>query len=85
MCIRDRFYDIGEPFKITDVYKLLNNIPSVLDVKDVLVEPIIGTAYSDFSLDYETLISRDGRRLIPPNDVVFEIKYPLSDIDGEVL
>jgi hypothetical protein len=79
------FYDIGEPFKITDVYKLLNNIPSVLDVKDVLVEPITGTAYSDFSLDYETLISRDGRRLIPPNDVVFEIKYPLSDIDGEVL
>jgi hypothetical protein len=81
----NNMFDIGEPFKITDVYKLLNNIPSVLDVKDVTVLPVSGVEYSAFELDYQTLISNDGRQLIPPKNVIFEVKYPLTDIDGELL
>jgi hypothetical protein len=81
----NNMYDIGEPFKITDIYKLLNNVPSVLDVKDVTVLPVTGVEYSAFDLDYQTLISNDGRQLIPPKDVIFELKYPLTDIDGEIL
>ena len=81
----NNYHEIGEPFLITNIYKLLNNIPAVLDVKDVIVQPVTGLTYSDYSEDYETLISRDGRQLIPPRDVVFEVKYPLSDIDGEIL
>ena len=30
-------------------------------------------------------VSPDGRYLIPPEDVVFEIKYPSVDITGEVI
>ena len=33
----DNYYDIGEPFKISDIYKILNNIPSVIDTKMVTV------------------------------------------------
>jgi hypothetical protein len=81
----DYYYDVGEPFKITDVYKLLNNISSVVDTKDVQVTPKIGTLYSDFGVSFEDLISDDGRYLIPPDDAVFEIKFPSLDITGEII
>lgn len=80
-----RYFEIGEPFPITDVYKLLNNLPSVTDVKDVTVNPIGGGAYSGFTLPYNQLISNAGRYLVPPSDVIFEIRYPSTDINGEVL
>ena len=82
---RNSFFDIGEPFKITDLYKLLNNINQVLDTKDITVVPKFGTGYSDFSVPFEDLISDDGRYLVPPEDTLFEIKYPAADITGEVL
>tara|TARA_R110000824_G_scaffold11622_2_gene50907 strand:+ start:10151 stop:11944 length:1794 start_codon:yes stop_codon:yes gene_type:complete len=81
----DNYYDIGEPFKITDVYKLLNNLPTILDVKDVIVQPTTGASYSDFFIPFEELISPDGRYLVPPSNVVFEIKFPVNDIDGEII
>ena len=81
----DKYYDIGEPFKITDVYKLLNAVPAVVDTKLVTVTQIFGSNYSNYSLSYDDLISHDGRYLIPPDDVVFEIKFPSADISGEVI
>ena len=80
-----RYFDIGEPFKISDVYKLLNNIPSVVDTKMVDVTQKIGSSYSNYQVPYEDLISNDGRYLIAPHDVVFEIKFPSADITGEVI
>ena len=80
-----RYFDIGEPLPITDIYKLLNNLPAVADVKDVVIEPVSGGAHSSFNLPYSQLVSNGGRYLVPPSDVVFEIRYPLTDIDGEVL
>ena len=80
-----RYFDIGEPFPITDVYKLLNNLPSVADEKDVTVNPIGGGSYSGFTLPYNQLISNAGRYLVAPSDVIFEIRYPSTDINGEVL
>ena len=62
----DNYYDIGEPFKISDIYKILNNIPSVIDTKMVTVTQKLGTNYSNFEVPYEDLISNDGRYLIPP-------------------
>ena len=61
----DNYYDIGEPFKISDIYKILNNIPSVIDTKMVTVTQKLGTNYSNFEVPYEDLISNDGRYLIP--------------------
>jgi hypothetical protein len=82
---KDNYYDIGEPFKITDIYKLLNNVPSVVDTKMVTVTQKIGSSYSNYDIAYEDLISSDGRYLIPPEDTVFELKFPSVDITGEVI
>ncbi len=81
----NRSFEIGEEFKISDVYKILNNLPGVLDTKDVTAEPVSGQNYSDFSLPFQQLISPDGRSLRVPSNVVFEVKFPLTDIDGEVI
>lgn len=81
----NRYYDFGEPFKITDVYKLLNNIPSVVDTKLVTVSQKQGFGYSSYSVSYDDMISKDGRYLIPPENTVFEIKFPSADINGEVI
>tara|TARA_R100000426_G_scaffold19771_1_gene17099 strand:+ start:12320 stop:14116 length:1797 start_codon:yes stop_codon:yes gene_type:complete len=78
-------YDIGEPFKITDVYKVLNNIPSVVDTKLVTVTQRLGSNYSNYDVAYNDLISDDGRYLIAPKDAIFEIKFLSSDITGEVI
>ena len=78
-------YDLGEPFKITNIYKLLNNLPSVVDTKNVEVTLADGAVYSSYQMPLETMFSHDGRYLIPPEDTAFEIKYPSSDIVGEVL
>jgi len=82
---KNYYYDIGEPFKISDIYKVLNNLPSVVDTKKVEVFPKNGSLYSNFGVSYDSLVSSDGRYLIPPEDVVFEIKYPSVDITGEVI
>jgi len=81
----NRYYDFGEPFKITDVYKLLNNIPSVVDTKIVTVTQKQGFGYSAYNVDYDDMISKDGRYLIPPENTVFEIKFPAADITGDVI
>lgn len=79
------YYDIGEPFKISDVYKLLNGVPTVVDTKTVNVFPKVGTNYSNFEVEFEDLISSDGRYLIPPKHAVFEIKFTAADINGEIV
>lgn len=81
----NNYYDIGEPFKITDVYKILNSIPTVVDTKIVEVTPKTGAAYSSYSAPYDELISNDGRYLIPPSHTVFELKFPSIDITGDVI
>jgi hypothetical protein len=78
-------YDIAEPFKISDVYKILNNVSTVVDTKNVEVTAKVGAGYSSFSIPFSQLISNDGRYLIPPEDAIFEIKFPTTDITGEVI
>jgi hypothetical protein len=80
----NNYFEIGEPFKITDVYRLLNGIPTVVDTKNVSVDVRTGIDYSGFTMPFEELISNDGRYLIPPEDAVFEIKFPTVDITGEI-
>ena len=79
------YYDFGEPFKITDVYKVLNNIPSVVDTKLVTVTQKFGTNYSNVDFNFDEMISNDGRHLIAPENAIFEVKFPSADITGEVI
>jgi hypothetical protein len=75
---------IGERFMITDVYKVLNATRGVADVISVSLVNKRGGIYTQTGMDIDTFLSADGRYLSCPDNVAFEIKYPLSDVKGTV-
>jgi hypothetical protein len=75
---------IGEPIYITDVYNYLNDVIGVIDVTKVEIVAKNGGLYSDVFIDIDELKSADGRYIMSPKNVAFEIKYPSSDITGAV-
>jgi hypothetical protein len=75
---------IGEAFFISDIYSILKNVQGVNDVKNVKVEQKNGVDYSDVFFDINRFMSRDGRYIEAPKNIIFEIKFPRSDIYGEV-
>jgi hypothetical protein len=75
---------IGEAFFISDIYSILKNVQGVNDVKNVKVEQKNGVDYSDVFFDVSRFMSRDGRYIEAPKNIIFEIKFPRSDIYGEV-
>ena len=76
--------DIGEDFFLSDVYDILKAVPGVVDVTKVSVVNKHGANYSSLSFDINSNISPDGRYLVIPKNVVYEIKYPNLDIRGAV-
>jgi hypothetical protein len=79
--------EIGEPFYITDVFTALKDVVGVVDVVNVRItnDKTLGGSYSDYSFDVYKNTSADGRRIEIPTDVIYEIKFPNSDIRGEIL
>mgnify|MGYP003148607292 CR=1 FL=1 len=77
-------YDIGEPLRVSDIFKTLKNVDGILDVISVTVDRKTGSAYSTFSYDVKGNTSPDGRLILAKENVIFEIKYPDSDIVGTV-
>jgi hypothetical protein len=77
-------YDIGEPVRISDMFAVLKNVDGILDIVSIGVERKTGALYSTFSYDVKGNTSPDGRLLLAKENVVFEIKYPDSDIVGTV-
>ena len=77
-------YDIGEPFRITDVWRVLKNITGLLDVKDVTVFKKEGQQYASSRFNIKDNLSPDGTLLRVPENVVLEIKYPNSDVIGSI-
>ena len=75
---------IGEAFFISDIYTLLKNVQGVNDVKSVKVEQKNGIDYSDVFFDVNRFMSRDGRYIEAPKNIIFEIRFPRSDIYGEI-
>ena len=76
--------DIGESFDISAVYSLLNSVPGVVDTVDVLVSLKSGGTYSDVYYDVEGNTSFDGRLVEFPEDYIWEVKFPNTDIKGSV-
>lgn len=75
---------IGQPFNIYDIYSLLNKVDGVSDIRNV---KIVNKNGSNYSSDYINLLrytSSDGRKIIPPYNVVLEVKFPNSDIIGSI-
>jgi hypothetical protein len=80
----ERKLEIGEPFSLTEVYSRLNKLDGIVDVTRVKLVQKTGTNYSDVGFDINDSYSDDGRYLIAPNNVIFEIKFPENDIKGTI-
>lgn len=81
--------DIGEPLFITDIYRELRKVDSIVDVVDVRIHHITGFQstrdYSELVFDVEAATSADGRFIEVPKNVIYEIRYPVFDIDGVII
>tara|TARA_A100001391_G_scaffold90846_1_gene59912 strand:+ start:453 stop:2267 length:1815 start_codon:yes stop_codon:yes gene_type:complete len=80
-----RSFEIGESLRIGDVFRVLKNIDGILDVVEVKFNNKLGNKYSSSGFDIAKNTSADGRLLTAPEDGVFEIKFPSSDIMGTIL
>lgn len=78
-------YEVGEPFSISDIYTVLKNSPSVLDALEVEVVVKSGGDHADSNFSIDDNISVDGRRINCPQDSIFEVKFPYTDIFGSVV
>ena len=74
--------NIGEPFYLTDVYKTLNAVNGVVDTKSVSVDQKTGDGYSSSQFSVSENLSKDGRYLSVPENVVLEIRDLDNDITG---
>lgn len=77
--------DIGSPFYITDIYKILNDVDGVVDVVDVRVERKVGSNYSTTFFNISDNTSFDRRYIMVPEDTILEVKFPSTDIQGAIV
>jgi hypothetical protein len=75
--------EIGEPFQITEIFRILKEVPEILDVVNIKVVNRAGSTYTNYSIDIDNYMSTEGRTLYVPKDVIWELKYE-SDITGTV-
>ena len=82
--LTQRKFDIGENFNIIEIYKSLKELEEVVDVLDVEIVSKFGSPYTDLFLSIDEALTSDGRTVVCPDNAVFEIKFPESDIKGTV-
>jgi len=75
---------MGQPFYISEIYKVLNDLPEVVDATSVVIVNKTGTAYSTAGYDVESNMTKDGRFIKVPENVILEVKFPEQDITGVV-
>jgi hypothetical protein len=76
--------NIGDALYISEIYKILNDVPGVTDTLNVEFINKAGGAYSNYIYVIEKNLSDDGRFLIVPEFAVGEVLFPRSDIFGVV-
>lgn len=77
--------NIGEPLYLTDIYKTLNAVPGVVDTKTVSVFQKTGEGYSSSQFPIFDSLSKDGRYLSVPDNIILEVRDLNNDITGVVL
>jgi len=80
-----RKFEFGEPLLFSDVFQALKNIPNILDVGEVKIIKRSGSQYSNVDFSIQRYTSADGRSIVPPEEFIFEVKIPSSDIRGTVI
>ena len=76
--------EIGEEINISRIYQILNSTPGVADTADVTILRKTTNRHSIVDISIEEQMSPDGRYLLAPEDVIYEIKFLDSDIQGNV-
>jgi hypothetical protein len=76
--------NIGEAVYISDVYKILNDVPGVTDTISVEIVNKTGGTYSNYAYDIRHNLSDDGRFLKIPDNAAAEVLLPDIDIIGVV-
>ena len=76
--------DINQPIYITKIYDVLNNLDEIVDVINVKITNKSGGLYSDETLNLKQWTSADGRILYAPQNVVYELRFPNTDIRGTI-
>lgn len=76
--------NIGEPIFLTELYEILNNVLGVADVIKIKIKPRSGGVYSDYTFNFDNMMTADGRSLKCPANVILELKYPNLDVKGVV-
>lgn len=79
-----RHFEIGQDFRITEVYNILNETQGVADAVDVEIVRKFGADYSDTQYDIRKNKTADGRYIHAPKNLIFEVLNPNEDISGEV-
>tara|TARA_R100000808_G_C2155373_1_gene167696 strand:+ start:14041 stop:15834 length:1794 start_codon:yes stop_codon:yes gene_type:complete len=78
-------FNIGEAIYISQIYKLLNEVPGVVDTTEVELVNNVGGVYSNYRFDIDSNLSDDGRFLVLPEDAAAEVLLPNRDIIGAVI
>jgi len=78
-------FGIGESVYISDIYKVLNDVPGVTDTKTVELYNRVGGVYSNVVYDIDSNLSNDGRYLRVPSDAAAEILLPNTDVVGVIV
>jgi len=77
-------WQINEPIILKNIYVLLDKIDGVQTVKNISITNKVGTEYSIYAYD---VIGANRDNVIYPSvdPMIFEVKYPDSDIKGRVV
>ena len=77
-------WQINQPIIISDIYSTLSQVKGVQNIQTIKLENISGENYSNLSYDF-TSATRNNI-IYPSKDLmIFEIKYPNTDIKGRVV
>jgi len=81
---RDSSLNIGESIRYGDILRVLKNIDGLLDVVQLRVVRKTGASYSTAIFNIDQMTTADGRIVVAPSDVIFEVKFPEVDITGTI-
>ncbi len=77
-------FEIGEAFNVGDIFNTVNKVEGIIDVTRVKIVHQTGINYSPQAFNVEKSYSDDGRFILAPDNVAFEIKFPNVDIRGTI-
>jgi hypothetical protein len=79
-------WQINQPIVLRDIYILLDRIEGVQTVKNISITNKVGTSLGYSQYSYDTAGATSGNVVYPSLDpMIFEVKYPNTDIQGRVV